>query len=123
MAFTTARSDFDIGGGRVNVKNGRLEGEVTSVTFEGYATLDQRVDLAVNLAIGGNTGERLALLLPTRVIPLRVSGPMDKPRITPNLSAADLAKQLLRIPGLGGGIDPLDPTKSLEGIRDILRGR
>jgi hypothetical protein len=104
LAFSRLHSRFRVGGRRVTIEEGRLESAETLIGFRGWADFESRTDLAVRVVVGGRTGERLASVLPSRTIPLRVTGTLDEPRTLPSLSVKDLVGagllDRLPIPGL-----------------------
>jgi hypothetical protein len=100
-AFSRLESQFEIGGRVVNVKRLRMDSERTSLQMQGRVTFEKQADLAADLVFSGSLGDRLAKVLPSRTIPLRIQGSLESPRVVPNLSAKDLLTSGLvdRLPG------------------------
>ncbi len=122
LNFSKIESVFAIANEIVNVQRGLLESQQTRIDFKGNVGFDQRIDLAIDLALtGGKAAERLGRVLPSKTIPMRVRGTLDKPQIQPNLDVKDLAtgalEGLIPIPGRGSGGERKNP---LEGLKDLI---
>lgn len=114
LAFQSLTSRFEVGNRRVDVKETHLTGSALRIDLSGTVEFDQRVALAARLWIGSRAGEALKRAVPDQTLPLKITNTLDKPRVLPDLNAADLLKGAL--PGLlpGGGESPEALKKRLE---------
>ncbi|MHC5011887.1 MAG: hypothetical protein ACYTG6_13245, partial [Planctomycetota bacterium] len=114
VTFSRVESRFAVANERVTITSGVLEGDRTRMTFQGTVGFDKQVGMNMALTLSGTAGERLARVLPSRTIPLRVQGSLTAPRVVPNLKASDLAA------GAAGEALPDSVRSAADRLRDLL---
>ncbi len=107
VTFVSLDSQFNIANRIVNLERATLRGRRVNVDMKGRVDFDARVALDANTTVLGSAGRELAKVVPNAVIPLRISGTLEDPRVVPNVD-------IKRI--VGGGV-----VEKLPGLIDEIR--
>jgi hypothetical protein len=95
LLFSELSSRFEVGGRRIHLLEVRMTSPRALVKFDGYVGFDGIVDLDVPLVLGGDIGAAIERWVPSRTIPLKVSGLASEPRVRPNVKLEDVGEGLL----------------------------
>lgn len=95
LLFTNLMSRFEVGGRKIRVDPVSLASQTVSLDFSGTVGFDGALSLKIPVRLEGDAGKAVKEYVPSRTIPVKVTGTLERIVVVPDLDLKDLAGKSL----------------------------